>query len=181
MDLGLHSQRVAVLGSGLLAKRCRAMLAAEGAIPGDDDLPACFAVIAIAPPVPHRPLALIDDEAAFAAWDHVTDIAVRFRRASEGMAKRGGGRIVWIGPIEARQRGAASGDLDGLVGLGALGLLRAMAGELGPDAITCNSILWDGRDIESTAATALFLASKTSSYVSGTALTIDGGSGEGLF
>lgn len=181
MDLGLHGQRVAILGSGTLAEQCAKLLREEGARVASDGLADCFAVIAIAPSTASDGLDAIDDAAAFAAWDHVTELAARFRAASEGMTARGSGRIVWIGPIDARQRGETNDGIDGIVGLGALGLMRAMAGELGPSGITCNSVLWDGRDVEAAAHAALFLASVPSGYVSGTAITVDGGMGEGLF
>lgn len=184
MDLGLNGQRIAVQGSGRLAERCAGLLAAEGAELVDaegPELPACSAVVAIAPRINAPNLDAVDDANAFAAWGHVTMLVERFRAASGGMAERGYGRIIWVGPLEARQRGREAGDLAGLVGLGALGLIKAMSGELGPHGITCNSVLWDGQDVESAAAATVFLASRPSGYVTGVAISIDGGKSESVF
>lgn len=182
MDLGLSGRMVAVLGSGTLAARTSEVFVAEGARVTGEASEACDAVVFIAPSTPDQALESNDDAVMFGDWKQVSGLAAACRLATPGMARRGQGRIVWVGPIEAKlTRDDPGADLDAIVGLGALGLMKAMSGELGPDGITCNSVLWDGTDIDSTAAAVLFLASAASSYVTGTVLSVDGGSSGSLF
>lgn len=184
MDLGLQGRRVALHGTGVLADHITALLAAEGAelIDSTGDLHDCDALVALAPLSPAAPLEAGTDEATVGAWDHIADLAAKCRAATVGMTERGYGRIVWVGPIDAKlTRDDVAADLDGLVGLGALGLLKALSGELGPNGITCNSVLWDGQDLEAAGTAVLFLASAPSAYVSGTALSVDGGKSGSIF
>src|SRR3712207_6240071 len=123
MDLGLQGCRVALWGSGSLVAHCAELFAAEGSqlIDPAGDLAACDALVAIAP----RPCAVsleeMGDGAAFAAWQHVPHLAERCRAATEGMAARRHGRIVWVGPLEAKvTRDDLAADLGALVALGAL-------------------------------------------------------------
>ncbi|MET0362260.1 MAG: hypothetical protein ABW048_10995 [Sphingobium sp.] len=185
MDLGLDGWRVTVVGEGALAERCATAFAAEGAVTVDTDSdPAAWdVVVAIAPS--HNSATTEgpgDDAAALAAWGHVTALVPILRAASAGMAERGRGRMVWVGPLDAKlTRDDPRDDLGGLVGLGALGLFKAMSGELGPDGITCNSVLWDGEDADAAVAAILFLCSKPAGYVTGTALSVDGGRSGSIF
>jgi hypothetical protein len=98
------------------------------------------------------------------------------------MQERNWGRIIWVGPLTAKTLEQADGDLDRILGLGMFGLVKAMSGELGRHAITCNSVLTDisGGD-EGAAATVAFLASARASFVTGTVTAIDGGAGKGIF
>jgi NAD(P)-dependent dehydrogenase (short-subunit alcohol dehydrogenase family) len=183
--MGLKGRRVSVNGTGALAAHCIALLAAEGAelLDAEADLRSCDTLVAIAPHAADMAaLQDLDDATTLGAWEHVTDLAAQCRTASAGMAERGYGRIVWVGPLETKlTRDDPAADLDAVVGLGALGLLKAMAGELGPDGVTCNSVLWDGRDMEAAGAAVVFFASEASSYVSGTALSVDGGQSGSVF
>ncbi|CAN5302153.1 hypothetical protein BH10PSE13_BH10PSE13_05220 [soil metagenome] len=180
MDLGLSRRRVSIVGEGALASECIARFIGEGAVVGASPQD-CDVLVFIAPSR-EGSIATSDDSSAFAAWDDVRALAAAFGDAVPAMTAQGQGRLIWCGPIAAKTLAPQGGtDLDRLTGLGALGLCKAISGERGPDGITTNCVLWNGDDLDSTAAAILFLASEGAGYVTGVTIAVDGGRGEGIF
>jgi len=127
------------------------------------------------------------------------------RRAAGPMARRRGGRIVFIGSISSGW-GASGGSLYAASKAGLTGLARSLARELGPRGVTVNvvapgAILTDMLDAagsrlqaeeigraplrragtpDEVAAVVQFLASDEAAYVTGAVLPVDGGLGMGL-
>jgi NAD(P)-dependent dehydrogenase (short-subunit alcohol dehydrogenase family) len=185
MDLGIEGRTAALFGSGALADRCAAVLAAEGVAVRRDPTgtAGCDMLIEIASPPPDLKLAEIDCETASEAWYDLVEFAGRARAAMPGMQAKRWGRVIWVGPLAAKTMDQPEGDMERIVGLGMFGLLKAMSGELGRDAITCNSVLVgsDPSDFDGAAATVAFLASSPAAFVTGTVTAIDGGASKGIF
>lgn len=183
MDIGLTDHSVWVVGAGKLADDCRHALSAEGAriidTPANDTPP--DAVVYIAPPTPQVDVEHLSHEDAIAAWDNVEGLAAAFSSVLPGMTARKSGRLVWLGPLSAKTLGDANDTNDVISGLGALGLIKAIAGEYGPHNITCNAVLYDDPAHASITETAAFLVSDAASYVTGVAIAVDGGASAGAF
>jgi 3-oxoacyl-[acyl-carrier protein] reductase len=217
MDLGLTGRRALVVGDlAGVAAACAAALAAEGArvaaeagvggegvarLPGSlaaDPLALADAaaaalggvdVVVAALDLPSANLSdpAVEEAALTAGWDRFTDFAALVQRLVPAMREAGFGRLIWTGPVEAKQLGAPETEASTVVGMGALGLMKAVSGELGPFGITANSVLWDrqvapadelARTVGSTVA---WFASDLAAYVTGSAMTIDAGRSAGLF
>jgi 3-oxoacyl-[acyl-carrier protein] reductase len=129
-----------------------------------------------------------DDEGEVtAAWDALTAMSALYQAAAPQMKAEGFGRFIWTGPIEARQLGAHGGDIDTVVGLGALGLHKVISGEMGPFGVTANAVLWDRAAAdeatlaETVGASVAWLASEPAAYITGFVLAVDAGRSQGLF
>ena len=128
-----------------------------------------------------------DEGELTAGWDALTAMSALYQAAARQMKAEGFGRFIWTGPVEARQLGEHGGDIDTVVGLGALGLHKVISGEMGPFGVTANAVLWDRAAAdEATLAGAVgssvaWLASDPAAYVTGFVLTVDAGRGQGLF
>lgn len=129
-----------------------------------------------------------DDEAPLTAgWEGLAAFAAVCQRLVPQMRADGFGRLIWTGPVEAKQLGAPTSEAATIVGMGALGLMKSISGELGPFGITSNSVLWDQKvapqaDLASSVGAAVaWFASDLAAYTTGSAMTIDGGQGAGLF
>jgi 3-oxoacyl-[acyl-carrier protein] reductase/(S)-1-phenylethanol dehydrogenase len=161
-------RRVVLLGdAGELATALAGRLAAEGAqvrtIAGDgaadvrcdladanalatavaaagDGLGGIDALVHAPPPPPRRSLSdLTDDE-----WHRAQDVGVgallhAARAARPAFAAAGGGRIVALSSAVARQSRPGR-LLDVVVAMGVIGLVRALASELGRERVTVNAI-----------------------------------------
>jgi 3-oxoacyl-[acyl-carrier protein] reductase len=161
------------------AAAARAALAAYGSVD---------VVIAVVPPTRTGFLENFEDDAAFdEGWNIVAGFAALYQGVLAGMKERRWGRLICVGPVEAKGITERAADLDRVVGLGALGLQKNLAGELGRFGITAASVLWDGGSAPSEAsvtaasATAVFLASGAASYLTGIVITADGANGRGVF
>jgi 3-oxoacyl-[acyl-carrier protein] reductase len=180
--------------SGKLGPR---VLALEAALLDDPDALAAAAaaalggvdiVVAALDLPPGQSLALQDEETGLSsAWDALTAMSALYQAAAGPMKERGFGRFVWTGPIEAKQLSDHGGDIDTVVGMGALGLHKVIAGEMGPFGVTANTVLWDrdagGGDelAEAVGASVAWLSSEPAAYVTGFVLAVDAGRGRGLF
>jgi 3-oxoacyl-[acyl-carrier protein] reductase len=133
-------------------------------------------------------LAFEQDETALTqAWAALTAMSALYQAAAVGMRAQGFGRFVWAGPIEAKQLSAHSGDIDTVVGMGALGLHKVISGEMGPFGVTANGVLWDSdaageaEIAQAVGASVAWLASEPAAYVTGYVLAVDAGRSQGLF
>ncbi len=128
-----------------------------------------------------------DEAQLIAAWDGFTAMSALYRVVAAGMRERKFGRFIWTGPIEAKQIGEPNGEIDTIVGMGALGMHKVISGEMGPFGVTANSVLWDDKtataDVLARAVgqSVAWLASEPAAYVTGFALAVDGGRSQGLF
>lgn len=119
-------------------------------------------------------------------WERVVAMAAAYRAALPAMKKRGWGRFITVEPVEAKAITETHADIERIVGLGALGLSKAIAGELGETGVTSNCILWDSRVPEAgarqgIAGTVAFLASNAAAYLTGWAIAIDDARGGGTY
>ena len=131
-----------------------------------------------------QPSSLLD--AGFAdlavAWAPIAATAAVYHQVVGGMIERRWGRLIHVGPADVKEVEGAPGDLGRLVTLGLLGLHKTLAGELGPDGVTANCVLVDGGvGPDDVAAAVTYLASDAAGFVTGVALTVDGGRGRPLF
>jgi NAD(P)-dependent dehydrogenase (short-subunit alcohol dehydrogenase family) len=204
MDLELAG-RVALVGgaSSEAGSAVQAALAAEGAIvEGFDGTSAaealretlarrghCDIAVAVLPPLPAGSIFDVgDDETLAAAWDHVVATAELFQSALPGMRDAGWGRLIFVGPIEAKALTEGAGDLVRSVGLAVLGMQKALSGEVGAAGVTCNSVLWDSRGglavtspLEGAAAAVAYLASPHADYMTGVTIAVDGARTGGVY
>jgi NAD(P)-dependent dehydrogenase (short-subunit alcohol dehydrogenase family) len=116
------------------------------------------------------------------AWHEVEAVVTLFRAALPAMENARYGRLILVGPIEIKTMTGRDAALDRTIGLGLLGMMKALSGEVGPEAITCNSVLVDldpadpsERDtlIGSAAATVAYLASPHASFLTGLVIGVD--------
>lgn len=183
MDLGLAGTGATVAGAdGALKDVLAAALAAEGAVLGEpQEDPAIVAMVL--PTLPEGPLSTIEDETVLLnAWDWVERTSALFRDRLPAMEARGAGRLLLLGPVEIKSMTGRDAALDRTIGLGLLGLMKALSGEVGPQGITCNSVLLDpvpanpdevGELIASAAATACYLASPRAAFLTGLVIGVD--------
>jgi 3-oxoacyl-[acyl-carrier protein] reductase len=134
-----------------------------------------------------KPLGATEDEALTESWSRLSSLAELYQLLIPSLKKGGAGRLIWVGPLGAKWLGEGVDGTDSVVGLGALGMHKTIAGELGQFGITANSVLWDpnrspGEDVpRSVAATVTYLASENAAYVSGSVIAVDGGMFPGVF
>ena len=133
-------------------------------------------------------LAVEDDEGPLtAAWASLTALSALYQALAAPMRERGFGRFIWTGPVEAKQLTAGGGDIDTVVGMGALALHKVISGEMGPYGVTANSVLWDpdaaGEDAlaRTVGDSVAWLASEPAAYVTGFVMAVDAGRSQGLF
>jgi 3-oxoacyl-[acyl-carrier protein] reductase len=145
------------------------------------------------------------DELSIDEFDRIVAVNVRavFVAAQEAARyMKEGGRIITIGSINADRMPVAGGSIYGMSKAAVAGLTRGLARDLGPRGITVNVVQPGPVDTDMNPATGPFaemltpylaikrygqgdevaamvsyLASAESAYVTGTALTIDGGFG----
>jgi len=105
------------------------------------------------------------------------------------MKERGSGRLIFVGPVEAKAITGRDADIDRAVGLGVLGMMKAVSGEVGPYGVTVNSLLWDSapqgeartRILDGLGAGAAYFASPLSNFLTGLAIAVDEGKHGGVF
>jgi NAD(P)-dependent dehydrogenase (short-subunit alcohol dehydrogenase family) len=115
------------------------------------------------------------------AWKQVEIVSDLFQTALSGMKARSFGRLLFVGPVEAKAQTARQADLDRTVALGILGMLKALSGEAGSYGITCNSVLWDSapegeartRILDGLAGAVAYLASPLAGFLTGTTVAVD--------
>jgi NAD(P)-dependent dehydrogenase (short-subunit alcohol dehydrogenase family) len=202
LDFGLNGRTALVVGADLpVGKVCVRLLAdegmtvvpveariyADGAVAVLSDVEAIDVIVSILPPTPEGFLSDIADEILIASWGAIAAFAAICQAFLPGMRERGWGRVICVGPAEAKGLTDRAADLNRIVGLGTLGLQKNLAGEMGKFGITAASVLLDAslkpteRAIEAAAATAVFLASEGASYLTGVVITVDGNHGRGTF
>ncbi|MDB5454010.1 MAG: hypothetical protein JWO33_2588 [Caulobacteraceae bacterium] len=146
--------------------------------------------ILVLPPSPEGLLSdFPDDQALQDAWRHVGAAAELFQSVLPGMTARGSGRLIFVGPIEAKAITGRAADIDRAVGLALLGLVKAISGEVGPAGVTANSLLWDGgqtgearaRILDGLGASAAYFASPLSNFLTGLTIAVDEGRYGGVF
>ncbi len=147
--------------------------------------------ISVLPPLPAGRLSgLADGDAALrSGWTHVTASAELFQAALPAMTKRGEGRLIFVGPVEAKAMTGRDADVERAVGIGVLGMMKALSGEVGPHAVTCNSLLWDSlpigegrvRILDGLGAGAAYFASPLSEFLTGLVIAVDEGRQGGVF
>ena len=200
MNLELHGLHAVVANAETEAGRHVARtFAAEGAqlcldgsaeaVRAADQRSPLGAAVFVLPPLPEGGFATLDPDTVTRALQQVDAAAALFKALLPGMRARGFGRFLFVGPVEAKAMTARPADLDRTVGLAVLGLMKAMSGELGPEGITCNAILWDSgrggedraRILTATAATAAYLASPLSGFLTGLVVGVDDARQGGVF
>jgi 3-oxoacyl-[acyl-carrier protein] reductase len=181
MDLGLEGRVFDVIGgTDGIGRACAAMLTAEGAIAGSDDVD-----IVIAHGDAQPGSTLLDCTSAdelHHAWDAMVRAVDRYHAALPAMTSRRWGRFVWIGSAQARDVDADADELDAVVTLGMMGLHKVVTAEEGPSNITANVVLRGGDATDDdVAATVAYLCSEDAGYLSGVTITVDGGAGSAVF
>ena len=153
--------------------------------------PVHVAVSVLPPLAAGRLTGLADADAAFRdGWTYVTATADLFQAALPAMTERREGRLIFVGPVEAKAMTGRDADIERSVGIGVLGMMKALSGEVGPDAVTCNSMLWDSaapvgeardRILQGLGAGAAYFASPLSEFLTGLAIAVDEGRQGGVF
>ena len=183
VDYALQGRRVLLWGSARSTlDACATVLGQEGARVGFDPAGDIDIVIAAPQRHPDGDLLAIDVDQLYAAWDDVTEAVTAYRGALPSMARRGFGRFVWIGSAGARSVDSDSDELAAVVSLGMLGLHKVITGEVGQQNITANTVLrGEAAEDADVAHAVAFLCSGGASYLSGVAITVDGGIGSAVF
>jgi NAD(P)-dependent dehydrogenase (short-subunit alcohol dehydrogenase family) len=189
LDLHLADARAIVSGvDDAVGMAVAGALAAEGATvvrhrEGAAPAP-CDIAVAVLPPMAEFALSTLDDaDVLLDGWRRVEDIVTLFRSVLPPMEAARHGRLILLGPIEIKtMTGREAAALDRTIGLGLLGMLKALSGEVGPNAVTCNAVLVDlapldasARDamIASAAATVCYLASPHAAFLTGLVIGVD--------
>lgn len=195
MNLELAGTRAIVSGadSGMCLAVAQA-LAAEGAIVGDradGDAGNCGVAVAVLPPLPTLSFSTIEDpQPLLDGWRQVEEVVAFFRAVLPGMEAARQGRLILVGPIEAKTMGNREAALERTVGMGLLGMLKALSGEVGPNAVTCNAVLIDHDPadpiyseavITSAAATVCYLASPHAAFLTGLVVGVDAARSGSIF
>jgi NAD(P)-dependent dehydrogenase (short-subunit alcohol dehydrogenase family) len=182
VDLLLAGTRTVVAGTGPVADAVRDALAAEGAAI-QADTAGCAVAVVVLPPQPEGPLTELESaDALVEGWQSVEAVVTLFRDALPSMTAARDGRLILVGPIEIKTMTGRQAPLDRIAGLGLLGMMKALSGEVGPDAITCNSVLIDlappdpaerAALIASAAAAVSYLASPHANFLTGLVVGVD--------
>ncbi|MGE0386795.1 MAG: hypothetical protein AB7Q97_18875 [Gammaproteobacteria bacterium] len=201
MDLGIGGRLAVVVGTGTAAgAACAGALAAEGADvvrvedhacapeTGAHRLEAIDILVVAAAPCAEVAVASIDTAVLNVGWERVVAMSAWFRAALPAMKRRGRGRLIYVGTGAAREIDGRQAHVQRAVDLGALGLMKALSGEIGPAGVTCNSVLWrddlpdrQAEFIAGVAAAVAYLASDNAAYLTGDTLTVDGATGAAVF
>ena len=195
MNLELTGVRAIVSGadSGMSVAIAQA-LAAEGAIVGDgieSNADTCSVAVAVLPTLPMLSFSTLEDpQPLLDGWCQVEKVVTFFRAVLPGMEAARHGRLILVGPIEAKTMSHREVALERTVGLGLLGMLKALSGEVGPSAITCNAVLIDldpadpaHREavVASAAATVCYLASPHAAFLTGLVVGVDAARSGSIF
>jgi NAD(P)-dependent dehydrogenase (short-subunit alcohol dehydrogenase family) len=184
MNLDLDG-RVAYLAgpAGGALDACAAALKAEGVQINKTDATVADIVVAQAQPRPSIDLLSLEGpQDLYTAWDDVLAAVTGYRAAIEHMSRAGRGRLIFIGSAQAKSVNSQADELAAIVSLGVLGLHKVVTAEVGPQNITANAVLRGGSATDEDIANAVtFLASAGAGYLSGVAITVDGGAGSGVF
>ncbi|HTE82840.1 MAG TPA: hypothetical protein VK634_19290, partial [Reyranella sp.] len=133
---------------------------------------------------------LEDPQPLLDGWCQVEKVVTFFRAVLPGMEAARHGRLILVGPIEAKTMSHREVALERTVGLGLLGMLKALSGEVGPSAITCNAVLIDldpadpaHREavVASAAATVCYLASPHAAFLTGLVVGVDAARSGSIF
>lgn len=189
-DIGNMSAR-AIGDNARVANACATALAAEGVrimTTGSGNTTGSVDILIVAlRPSYNLNVASLDAEADALVenWDRLSALCGTIQTAIGGMVKRRFGRLIFIGSIAAKTL-APDALADRILGLGALGLQKNLAGEYGESGITANSILCDdtldeAALLENVGAACVYLASREAAYLTGVVMTIDGGKTRSLF
>jgi NAD(P)-dependent dehydrogenase (short-subunit alcohol dehydrogenase family) len=151
----------------------------------------CDIAVAVLPPLPDGNITAVGDDATlYAAWSHVEATADIFHAALPLMQAENWGRLIFVGPVEAKAFTTRSADLDRAVGLAILGMQKALSGEVGAHAITANSVLWESVPpahstradvLDALGATVAYLASPYADFLTGVTIAVDGAAPRGTF
>jgi len=146
LDLGLNGRTALVVGADLpVGRACARLLAdeemivapveakiyADGGAAALSGVEAVDVIVSVLPPTPEGFLGDIADEVLIASWGAIAAFAAICQAFLPGMRERGWGRIICVGSAEAKGLTDRAADLDRIVGLGALGLQKNLAGEIG--------------------------------------------------
>ncbi len=146
--------------------------------------------VSVLPPLREGRLTAFDDDGDLKdGWRHVGSTVELFQAASAGMKARGSGRLIFVGPVEAKAITGRDADIERAVALGVLGMMKAVSGEVGPSGVTVNSILWDSaptgeartRILDGLGAGVAYFASPLSNFLTGLAIAVDEGKHGGVF
>jgi NAD(P)-dependent dehydrogenase (short-subunit alcohol dehydrogenase family) len=184
VDYGLQGRSAVVAHEDSLGGACARLLSAEGvAILDHGRVDEADIVIAWGPR--RRESSLIDVGSAAelqGAWDAVVSTVEAYRAALSRMRERGWGRFVWVGSAAAKSLDADSDELDVIASLGMMGLHKVIAAEEGPSQVTANTVLRGAVAADDDiASAAVFLCSEGAGYLSGVAITVDGGQSSAMF
>lgn len=203
MDLEIKNYSALIAGAGSeLGSVCADRLASEvkEVIREDKLSPDLFQAprsidiaVAVLPEFePNELISQSEEDVIKQAWDCIPATVALFQSVLPAMKENGWGRLIVVGPIEAKAITQSMNDLDRVVGLGLLGMQKAISGEFGPNGVTCNSVLCDLSPgdpqihrkedlIRNAAAAVSYLASPRADYLTGVTIAVDGGRTKGVF
>jgi 3-oxoacyl-[acyl-carrier protein] reductase len=192
VDLGITGRVVVVAGGDARTREaCTARIAAEGADVREvalepaaaADVGDADAVVVVVGGGPVRSLLEVHDaEELRDHWRDVTSTVELYRAALPGMVARRWGRFVAVVGSGAKALQDDADDVDGLVGLGLLGLHKSAVADVAQHGVTLNAVLRHrGADPHDVAAAVAFLLSDGAAYLQGTTIALDGATSPVVF
>jgi 3-oxoacyl-[acyl-carrier protein] reductase len=193
VDLGLDG-RVALVAGGedAVVGACAAAIAAEGAtvesfagLGGAADLAADLLArhgrldVVVACHPRHEaagPVDVPDVNELRSGWNALVDTVALFRAALPAMSDRGWGRLVTVTTSGVKWLQDDTDEIDGIVGLGLLGMQKSLVADAARHGITANAVLRasEGDDAVDVADLVCFLASTRPGFTAGVSIALDG-------
>lgn len=182
MDLGIAGRRAMLIGLGRgMHDACSSALEAEGVRVGEHGEPD-IVVAGWSEPAGKSLLQVGSAEELHRAWDAVETSLGIYRASIAAMEARGWGRFVWVGPSSAKSLDSHDDDLGAVTSLAMLAAHKLVTSEAGASHLTANAVLYGGDVADADVASAVcFLCSEGAAYMSGVAITVDGGAGSAMF
>ncbi len=182
VDLGIAGRHAVLVGLGRgMGDVCGKALESEGVRVGYDGDPD-IVVAGWAGPAGSSLLEVSAADELHRAWDAVETSLGVYRTSMTAMEGRGWGRFVWVGPASAKSLDSPVDDLGAATSLAMLAVNKLVTSEAGASNVTANAVLYGGAVADEDVASAVcFLCSEGAAYMSGVALTVDGGAGSAMF
>jgi NAD(P)-dependent dehydrogenase (short-subunit alcohol dehydrogenase family) len=156
MDLALQLRRVCVVGDNLeIGQACKDIFAAEGAtLVAANSASQADIIVIIERNFSALPHEDVHAQQLTTAWSDIEDMASIYRRALPHMKQQRWGRLIYVGSLAAKEVSDQPGYESRAIALGALGMQKALSGEMGPFGVTCNSVPWSAYSMQGNTYTA---------------------------